>query len=286
MIHSSEQIDAGTEVLEMFMEYADTRMQNMAEQELDRRAKDFAVRQENLRTTCIHQLVANGKIFFDANGDLHSADHSGSGGYTVDYKVPAGNIAAAGVDFSNAASLIVNWIVGFQRQYLMDTGRMPKYAIAGKNVAQYLANNTSFKEFLRYNRPVSDQYIETGLVPSGSNILGMTWIFAHQAYFERADGTVLSIFPDDQITFLPDLTPDIYDLKLGSVPVPKQFLSFMSGGDFNTVIRDMMNNPQYGAVRFAYGTALPFPQITIVQADTFFPDLMNPNTMYLIDTTP
>lgn len=286
MIHSAEEIDCGIEVLEMYMAYEGMGVQSMANQELDRRSTDFGVRQQNLRNTCIHMSIANGKIFFDANGDLASTDQVASGGYTVDYKVPAGNIAAAGVNFSDPAALVVNWLVGFQRDYIMATGRPLKYAICGKNIAQYLAANTQFKEYLKYNRPISDAYIQTGLIPATMEILGVTWIFAHTAFFERADGTAVQIMPDDQITFLPELGPDMYQLMQGSVPVPKQFHAFQQGGDFNSIIREMLDNQQFGAVQFAYGTALPFPQIRMVQVDTFFPDWKNPNCLFLIDTTP
>lgn len=286
MIHSSELIDAGTEVLELFMEYADYRVQDMANMELDRRAADFAVRQQNLRTNAIHSGVAFGKIFFDADGELSLTDQSASGGYTIDYKVPSGNRQAAGVNFADPSANIVNWIVSMQQAYLYATGQRSVYAVCGRNVSSYLANNTSFQAFLKYNRPLSDQYIQSGIMPQGAEVLGWKWIFAQDAYFVKDDGTVAGFFDPDQITLLPDLGPQNYNLVQGSVPVPKQFMTLASDGDFTSVVRQLLSNPVHGAVRFAYGTALPFPQINIVQADTFYPDWKNPNTMYFIDTTP
>lgn len=286
MISSSELIDAGTEVLELFMEYANYTVQNMAEMELDRRASDFAVRQQNLRTNCIHSAVAFGKIFFDSEGELSLTDVSASGGYTYDYKVPSGNRAAAGVNFADPSANIVNWIVGMQQQYLFDTGFKSAIVVCGKNVSSYLANNVQFQTFLRYNRALSDQYIQSGIMPQNADVLGWKWIFAHEAYFVKDDGTVAGVFDPDQITILPDLTPQMYDLKEGSVPVPKNFMTLAQDGDFNTLVRDLLSNQVHGAVRFAYGTALPFPQINMVQADNFYPDFKNPNTMYFIDSTP
>jgi hypothetical protein len=290
MIHSAEQADAGPEILEFFHNYEDYRVQQMAEQELDRRARDFAIRQMNLRNTCIHMGLSYGKIFFDKNGELDDTDTSESGsnagGYTLDYKVPAGNITATGVDFSNAAADIVGWVVGFKQTYMQATGRRHKYFICGKNVSGYLAKNTGFKEYLRYNRPVSDEYIRSGLIPSGVTILDTTWIFAQDAFFVKSSGSIVTAFGDDKIVALPEIDSTVYDLKIGSVPIPKSFMSFQSGGDFNSVIRDMLSNQGYGAVQFAYGTALPFPQITMVQADTFLPDWKNPNVIYILDSTP
>lgn len=286
MIHSSEQIDAGTEVLEMFMEYADYKPQEMANQELDRRSQDFAIRQENLRTTSVGMLVAQGKIFFDAEGDLDTTDQSGNGGITVDIKVPSGNSQAAGVNFNDPAAEIVNWIEGFKVTYMRATGRRIKYAICGRNISGYLAKNTSFREWARYNRALGDNYVSTGLIPGNATLFDIDWIFGHMQHFEKANGTIVGVHPDDQITFLPELTPDVYQLQEGSVPVPKQFYSLNQNGDFTGLLREMMNNQVYGIARYAYGIAIPFPQITIVQQDTFFPDFKLPNAIYFIDTTP
>lgn len=286
MIHSAELADAGTEVLELFMEYADYRAQEMAQMELDRRAMDFAVRQQNLRTTAIHSMVAFGKIFFDADGAIAMTDQTGSGGQTVDYKVPSGNRAAAGVNFSDPSANIVNWLTSFGVDYLRATGEKPVLAVCGRNVSTYLANNTQFQTYLRYNRVLADQYISSGIMPMGADVLGYKWLFAHDAYFVDEAGSTSGIFDPDQITFLPDMSANNYVLQQGSIPVPKQFQTLASDGDFTTVVRQLLNNPVHGAVRYAYGTALPFPNITIVQADTFYPDMKNPNKMYFIDTTP
>ena len=231
-------------------------------------------------------MVAFGKIFFDSLGELAMTDQSASGGITVDYKVPSANRAAAGVNFADASANIVNWLTGFQQSYLYATGERPVYAICGKNVSSYLANNTQFQNFLKYNRPLSDQYIQSGLMPQGSEVLGFKWIFAQDAYFVNDAGTVTGVFDPDQITFLPEMGANNYVLQQGSIPVPKQFMTLASDGDFTSVVRQLLNNPVHGAVRFAYGTALPIPQINIVQADTFYPDMKNPNKMHFIDTTP
>jgi len=290
MIHSAEQADAGPEILEFFHNYDNYNAQVMGEAELERRAKDFGVRSMNLRSSCIHMGMSYGKIFFDVNGDLTDTDQSPSGantgGYTLDYKIPAGNITATGVDFSSAASDIPTWVLGFKQSYVQATGRKHRYFICGKNIPGYLAKNTLFQQYLVRNQPFNAEYIKAGLFPSGMTVLDTTWIFAHEAIFVKANGTIVTVFGDDKIVALPEIDNSIYELKLGSVPVPKAFSAFQQQGDFNSIIREMLSNQAYGAVQFAYGTALPFPQITMVQADTFLPDWKNPNCIYILDTTP
>ena len=290
MIHSAEQADAGPEILEFFHNYDDYRVNNMAEQELERRARDFATRQMNLRNTVIHMGLAYGKVFFDKDGELTDTDQSptgaDTGGYTLDYKVPAGNVTATGVDFSSAASDIVGWIAGFKQSYAQATGRRHKYFIAGKNVSGYLAKNTAFKEYLIRNQPINTEYIRSGYMPQGMTVLDTTWLFASDAFFVKQNGTVVTVFGDDKIVALPEIDSTVYDLKLGSVPVPTAFSGFQMNGDFNSILNATMKNQAYGAVQFAYGTLLPFPQITMVQADTFLPDWKNPNLIHILDTTP
>lgn len=286
LVHSIEQIEAGAELMKLLMQYDQYAPQKMANDELFRRAQDFAARAKNMRTTCVNMAVANGYIFFDSNGNIETTDQSGSGGWTVDYRVPGGNRAAAAVDFSSAAANVVNWIVGFQRDFFMATGRQVRHAICGKNVSQYLANNTQFQTYLRYQRSVSDQYIFTGILPGGMDLLGMKWTFAHQAFYEKDSGTITKIFDDDQITFLPEIDQSFYAMKQGSIPVPKAFNGFQMSATLDQIKDTILADPVYGATQYSYGLAVPVPQIYTVQVDTFLPDFKVANAMYFIDTTP
>lgn len=290
MISSAELASAGPEILDFFHNYDNYQYQNMAEMELERRANDFASRQMNLRTSVIHMGMSYGKVYFDKNGDLDSTDTSPTGtdlgGYTLDYKIPAANIVATGVDFSSAAADIPTWVMGFKQTYVQQTGRRHKYFICGKNVAGYLAKNTLMQQYLVRNNVANAAYLKTGIVTSGMDMLDTTWIFAHEAFFVKADGTIVTVFGDDKIVALPELDSTVYDLKVGSVPVPKAFTGFQQQGDFNSILRETMSNPAYGAFQFAYGTLVPFPEITMVQGDNFLPDWKNPNLTWILDTTP
>lgn len=284
MIHSIEQIGAGEEVLALFHSLDSYNLMPMAKELLDERAKQFAVRSNNLRTAAIHSSVANGKIWFDPDGELLAS--SSGADLTIDFGIPNGNRVSAAATWATATNDIPTMVLNFLTYAMQNgDGRKPKYAICGKNVPGYLAKNTSFQQYLARTESFRNKYVNEGVVADG--VLGLTWIFAQDAYYEKWDGTLVSQFPDDQITFVPELTRDVYELKEGSQPVPKMFLTQnITDMDFNQVISMLFNNPVFGPFRYAYGEALPVPQIWMVQGDNFLPDFPTPRCVWFYDTTP
>lgn len=284
MIHSIEMIGAGSEVLDLMHRYNDYTVVLNAEEELDRRARDFAVRTENLRSVVIHSAVANGKVWFDANGEPLAS--SSGANLTVDYGVPAGNFVTASIDWSDPTQNIPAYVSTFLSQITREGyGHRPRYAICGANVQGYLAANNHFREYLARNESFNNYFINNNQIANG--VLGLEWVMAQDAYFEKSDGTLVTQFPADQITFVPDLTRNIYELKEGSQPVPKQFMTAaVSMGDFSDVLKEMLNNPVYGPFRYAYGQAIPIPQVWMVQGDNFLPDFPTPQALWFLDTKP
>lgn len=283
MLHTIERITAGPEIMQLFHGYTNYGQQiNLAEQELDRRAVEFGKRVMNLRTTAIHCAIAFGKLWFDSDGNIQTS--SSGADLEVDYRIPSGNIAASTVDWSSASSDIPTYVLGLNMSAVQATGRPLAYAIMGKNVPGYLAKNTSFQQYLARNPQYNQYYVNTGTVAPGT--LNLTWVNAQNVYFENSSGVITEIFPADQITFLPEITSDFYELKVGSYPVPKSFGWLGQNGDFNEAIRNILSNPVYGAFRYAYGQPFPVPEVVMVQGDTFIPDIMVPEAMFIIDTTP
>jgi hypothetical protein len=283
MLHTIENINAGDEVLQIFHGMQDYNVSMMAQEVLDQDALEFGRRIDNHRTAAIHSMAANGFIWYDANDEILPT--SVGAVTTVDYQIPAGNRVAAAADWSNPATDVVSLINNFKSLAQRNGGgRMPKHAIYGQNVAGYLARNTSFQAYLARNTAFNDYFKGTGQIMPG--VLGLEWCQAQDAYFERSDESFPMQFPADQITFFPELTRDVYELKVGSYPVPKQFYGFTNGGDFGSMVREMFDNPVYGPFKYSYGQALPTPQIWMVQGDTFFPDLPNPGSIWYYDTTP
>lgn len=286
MLHSIEEISAGPEVLKAFHAYDDygTPILNAAN-ELARQGEDFAKRQANLRITAIHVAVANGKIWFDSDGNILPT--SSGADLTIDYNVPAGNRTTASVSWATNTTDIVQDVLNSQMLSLHVCGRPLKYAIYGKNVAGYLAKNSTFQAYLaRYGGPNADfrqAYIKSGVIPDG--VLDLTWVKAQDSFYENAAGTITEIFPADQIVYVPE-PADVYCVRDGSMMVPKEFGVVGQGADMAAILKQMASNPVYGPFRYGYGIAYPTPQIKTVQGDTFIPDFMSPNSFFYFDTTP
>jgi hypothetical protein len=287
MIHSIEEITAGPEVLRAFHAYdaLGTPVLNAAN-ELARQGEDFARRSENLRTTAVHSLVAFGKMWFDADGNIQTT-FSGSD-LEIDFRIPASNKTAFPTSWADPNADIPSMILNLQTESVMKTGRVLKYAIYTKNVAGYLANNDKFKQYLTRTygtdgAAFKDTYIRTGTIPDG--VLDLIWVKAQDAHFETDAGSIQEVFPVDQVSFFPELS-DTLVMREGSMTVPKEFGMVGQVADFNAALKMLANNPVYGMFRFAYGTGVPLPKVSIVQGDTFFPDLLVPEAVFIKDTTP
>ncbi len=284
MIHSIEMISAGNEILELMHRYNDYTVVMNAEEELDRRGRDFGVRSENLRSTAIHSGLAFGKIWFDVNGEIQMS--SSGADVTIDYGIPNANFVTSSIDWSDPTANITGYLSGFITDSTRNGyGRKPKYAICGRNIVGYLSRNTSFTNYLARNQNFRDQFVNNNTIADG--VMDLIWIQAQDAYFERSDGTLVGIFPDDQITFFPEPTRDVYELKEGSQPVPRQFMTASTAvEDFGSLIGQLMSNPVYGIFRYGYGVAIPVPQVSLVQGDNFLPDFPTPQAIWILDTKP
>lgn len=283
-VHSIEEIECGSEVYKLFHPYTSYEpIVYNAETELDRRAQDFARRSLNLRTAAIHSVVATGYIWFDATDDILPT--SSGAVETIDFLIPNSNRRTSSVDWSDPAADVVTFITNEMAYMTINSGGfVPRYAIYGANVPGYLARNTSFREYLKLNGAFNDTFVKTGRIQDDT--LQLIWIPAQIAYFERPDGTLVQQFPADQITFFPELTRDIWEIKEGSQPVPKEFAWLNQGGDFRSVFNAMFENPAFGMFRYALGQTYPVPQIIMVQGDNFLPDLPTPKAVWFLDTKP
>lgn len=282
LLHSIESITAGPEVLQLFQDYSSYQAVQLATHELDRRAIDFAVRSDNLRTSTVHVAMANGKVWYDINGNLLTT--SSGAEVTVDYGLPNANRVTSSTSWANTAFDIPTYLTNFLTDAMYTTGRKPKIAICGKNIQGYLSNNVSFQQYLARNPEYNQYFVNNAQIKDGT--LNLKWVMAQDAYFESAAGVMTAVFPADQITFLPDITPDFYNIVEGSMPVPKEFGWLSQGGDFTAAVKALLSSPVYGMFRYAYGVAYPIPQIHIVQGDSFLPDIRIPEAMFIMDTTP
>jgi hypothetical protein len=283
-IHSIEEIEFGPDVYKLFHGYTSYEPVVFgARDEMRRKSLDFARRQLNLRTAAIHSVMSLGYIYFDVNDEILPT--SSGAVETIDFLIPAANRRTAAATWANAATNIPKLIEDEMNYMRINSGGFtPKYALYGPNVLGYLAANTSFQQYLARNSMFRDTYIKSNTIAEG--VLDLTWVPMAGAYFERSDGTLPQQFPADQITFVPELTRDIYELKEGSQPVPKEYTWGEAVIDPVAAFNAMLDNPVYGVFRYSVGRVYPVPEVICVQGDNFLPDLPNPQAVWLYDTVP
>lgn len=283
MIHTIEEIECGDEVQKLFHPYtAYEPPQFGALDELDRHGVEFARILANMRTAAIHSYVANGFIWYDVDGDTLGT--SAGAVETIDALIPAGNRVTSSIDWSSASTNIPAYLSTFLNDAMIGGGGyMPVWAIYGSNVQGYLANNTSFQQYLARDTGFRDTFVYRNQIANG--VLGLQWVSAQAAYFESNDAATVKQFPVDQITFFPELTRDIYTLNQGSQPVPKVF-GWFGDGDPKAAAQAMMQNPVYGPFRYAVGRTYPVLEIITVQGDNFIPDFPTPAAIWYLDTKP
>jgi hypothetical protein len=281
MISSQEETTVGSEVLELFHNYTDYTVTN-ASIEIARRINDFGMRAGNLEIACIHSAVANGYIWFDAEGEVLPTSAGAS--LTVDYQIPAGNRVAAAASWATTSTDIPTLVLNFLQVATAPDGRTPTLAICGKNVVGYLSNNTSFQQYLARNPNYNQTFVNENRIADG--VLNLKWVNVQNMMYERQAGTMQQdVFPADQIVFMPDPNDKaIYDLKYGSYPVPKEFVWANQQINPDTFFQNLEN--AYGPYQFSYGYYMPTPQIKFVSGHTVLPDLPTPTSVWYYDTTP
>lgn len=282
ILSSKEEIAAGPEIFALFHPYESYEpIVYSAANELKRQSLDAAVRIRNLETASIQSAVANGKLWFSSDDEILGT--SSGAVDTIDLLIPAGNFLTSTVDWSSSSSDIVTYVDQILTYMMINGGgRKPTYAIYGKNVKGYLANNTSFNAYLTRNPEWNQNWVQNRDIRSGT--LGLTWVGAQDSYYQKEDGTFVEQFPADQITFMPDPS-EVYSLKYGSEPVPKQFMAYGGTGDLSQMVQQN-TDWVYGPYQYALWQGYPTMEVIIVNGTNFFPDFTIPGSVWVVDTKP
>lgn len=184
---------------------------------------EFKQRQVNTRIACAKtmlSLTSDGTINFDSDGDLQPSA-SGAALTITSSQVPANNRnqlnSIIGTSWATDSADILGDIAAIKQQAAQLTGKQLKYAFYGINVPEYMASNTVLLNFMARTAPYAAEVLARGEVPR--ELLGLTWIPMHLAFFEDADGTNQTFFGADHVTFTPD-PADFWTMHEGSYAVP------------------------------------------------------------------
>lgn len=283
LLHTEERIKFEDELYRQVREFDRYSVQEKFRDEARRQVTGAVNRQVNLETNAVNVMLANGKMWFDADGGLLPT--SSGADLELDYGIPAGNLnqisGIISASWATDTTDIPGQINAIKQRAVTLTGYPLKYALYGKNIMSYLMKNSFVKEYLRYHigAEATGYWLKSGQIPPG--LFDLIWVPMQNAFIESEAGTTSEIYGADNITFTPDpADASVYGIFEGSHPVPKQF------GIANSVDAAMaMWDYEYG--RYGYATMEINPIAIIgVYGDTFLPMLQNPSAYFVADTTP
>lgn len=279
LLHTIENLPLTQELFLQLRELDNYVVQNMARTEINFQAMGAATRMTNLESSAVHVALANGKLWFDTDGNLLAT--SSGADLEIDYGIPAANKdqlgGIIGASWATTSTDIVTQVNRIKQQAVQQTGYPLVHALYGKNIAGYLTSNTSFQQYLARNTAFNQKWVDTGTIPGG--VLDLNWIPVQNSFFEDSSGTVTEIFGADSVIFCPDINPMTWSVYEGSYPVPK---SIQMAQDVEAMLGNF--SVEYGP--FGFAMMNPPSQIIGVYGDTFIPRFKVPEAFFLADVTP
>jgi hypothetical protein len=281
LLHSFEEVQYSDELFRILRNWEQyTPQQNFAMEEITRQGMLFATRQVNLETAAVTAMLANGKLWFDVDGNLLSSSSGAT--LTVDYQIPANNLnqlnGIISASWATASTNIVAQINALKVRATQATGFGLTYAFYGQNIPTYFSTNDSIKEFWWRNPQLNQNFMDTGILPRG--MLGLIWVPVQEAFYEDSSGNTVQIFGGDTITFTPDINAATYHFLRGSYPVPTSYGPMPDGDAALKSFKDV-----HGMYRYAKVLDNPSRMIDLA-GNTFLPRFKNPNTIFIADVTP
>lgn len=281
LLHFPEHIKIRQELMLRLRNPNDLLAQQMAQQEIARHGRDFRTLFDNGRIGAITSMLANGKIWYDVDGNLLPS--SSGTALTVDYNVGANNRnqlnGIIGTGWTDTSAPIIQQLENIRIQMRRNTGRVLKHAFYGKNIANYIFTNVTTKAYWVFNSQILSQFqANPGVVPNG--FAGLEWHPFDDTFFEDQNESIQGFFGDDQITFTPEIDRNVYTMFEGSIAVPKSF----GISDSLTAALEHFDIV-YGLGGYAVPEIDPVG-IKEVYFDTMLPMWKNPLDMFIADVTP
>ena len=292
LFHTIENISHRAAVL-MNLKSMDDQKQRLGEAEVARQTAEFKQLFANLRMASIYLALANGEIYYDADGNLLASDTA----LKVDFGIPAtgvggsgnkGNFAAAagsasilgpvgysGANYlwSTAGTGIHIQLKALKKVARKLTGYPLKYAFYGENILDNLVKNTIVMELMKRNSTTQAALL-SGEIPDG--LFGFNWIDVNQAFFEDDAGTNQEIFDPDTVVFTPEVDRTWYELIDGTYPVPTNI------GNLNAGSLEALKTILIKAGMFSYAKVTEDPVgIKHVAGDTFLPIIKVPASVFI-----
>ena len=270
--------------------------QKNAVEEIARQTADFHDLFENLRVAAVTCLLAFGKLWFDAAGNLLLPQVAPNGTltaptgymYAVDMTIPSANQGQLNINgniisatWATTSNDIITQIKNLKVAARKQTGYRLKNVFYGVNVLQYLNNNTGIQAYMRHNTGYQEAFKQLE-IPDG--FLGLNWHPMEEAFYSTPNvpqtsqnldnSAAVSIWPGDLCVFTPEISPEWYELIQGTYPVRTSVQEDDSAEDLAKSISNVA-----GMFAYAYVTKDPMG-IKEVAGDTFLPLIKVPAAVF------
>jgi len=241
----------------------------------------------NARIVAVATTLARGAIYVDSDGNLLPTSSGAS--LTFSQQIHANNIgtivdgdgnnifgASGGGSWAVNSTNIPLQLRRLQKHASMQHGYKPTVALYGMKIAEYLSQNDYVLDYMARTPAFQSQGLKDMSIPNG--LLGFEWIPVWDASYTKDDGTKVSLWPDDGVTFLPGQSdaPAFWSLFEGSTQVPTNV-------NVHTDAMAALNSMKtvYGAYGYGLVNQRPAFNVSAMAGDRFLPAIKLPDVVYL-----
>ena len=264
----------------MFLEMEDRpEVQALGKSEIDRQMRDFRIRHNLLRTVSLGKTLFGGVIYRDVDGNITETSSTGptidlgfnattNGGQLArsnysNFQGGSGNVIAT--KWEDASADILTQLDDIRELQEHRGLEAPTEIWCHPTFKRYLRNNTSIKDWVKYNLGARVDQVLKG--DSWNDIGGYNWHFFGGTY-QDATGTTRTVFPRDKVAIHPPVEQGGWFRAIDACfPVPGQSGVLKTGLDPSAPFssgREIV----YGD--FMYAKEIDNPSIYIVRGGTTF----------------
>lgn len=276
-------------ILQVLRNYESWDNANMAKQVVANEIKTLGTLFGNSRIVATATTLGKGAIYFDSDNNLLPTSSGSS--ITVSQQISATtnigtiqDVSGSGIfGASGGGSWAVNTtdipkqLLRLQEAAAQTHGYEPKVALYGKNIRSYISQNDYCLDFLAREGWTREKILTDTTLPNG--LFGFEWVPVWKASFTKADGTKVSLWPADGITFLPakEDAPAFWSMFEGSNLIPNS-LDIQTDAMAALAAAEMV----YGAHGYSRMTLDPL-SLAITMMDCFLPAVRLPDVIYIAD---
>ncbi len=281
LLHTFEHQNHDPTVLVNLLSEDSPTRQDMGRQTVARQVQEFGQLFRNLRMSCVYSVLASGAIYYDDDGYLLPGP---TGAFeTVDFGVPAGNQGTLDPLGTGHPILNESWsdptkdlsqqIRELKKAAIKLTGYKLAHAFYGENIPSYFYKNSVIQAAIHGSAVLAEQVARGIEVPAG--LMNLQWHPIYEAFYSKADGTLVDWYDPDTIVFTPEPGPEWWEVIEGTYPVP-------ASPSYAADAESAIDNLRQVAGPFSYAKVTDDPAgILHYAGDTFLPVLKVPKAVYI-----